>query len=203
MNTITIDGRYVPLYGEHDPIALPDLNGDLWRESAVESYEAGTFAVHVYTLDSLSRLFIDSDQGVPDCATVSDYGITEHLSNWSWNDFDFPHIAEWYSAWGLDGLAHLVAAPADYDGPCAVWRDPSYYAGTINAPGARLDRETDRDGSPINEVLTFPTRTKAEAYVAAYYGEPSEYAGIRACNVLSHGQAGADTLTIVKWPEGR
>lgn len=48
------------------------------------------------------------------------------------------------------------------------------------------------------DVLVFDSVDEARKYVGAYYHEPSGYDGVPACNVLVHGQAAADTLTIVE-----
>lgn len=99
--------------------------------------------------------------------------------------------AEWLAAWGFDE-APAVADPGA-EGPFAIWVQPNWYAGA-GAPEPHYERDE------WGEVLLFETYEEAEAYVRAYYEEPSEYEGIPACRVLAHGQAGADTLSIVKAP---
>lgn len=180
---------------------MPDLDGDLWRESANESYSNGVLSVHQYNLGDGQRLFIDSDQGYPQGATITDEEIEQYLANWDWSNLGYIHPAELLSEIGLDGLLLLEEAPKDYEGSCAVWREPHYNQGHYNAPTARLDRVEDAQGHATDEVRVFPTHEEAEEYVSGYYSEPSAYDGIPACNVLSYGQASADTLTIVKWDE--
>lgn len=105
-------------------------------------------------------------------------------------------MPEVFAAYGYDPVRAgiLTAAPEDYAGECAIWDVPQYYAGTYNAPQPAFWRSDDPD-----TVQVYPTRAKAQSAVDDYYNAPSGYDGIRACNVLSHGQAGADVLTVVIW----
>jgi len=83
-------------------------------------------------------------------------------------------------------------ADEGYQGPCRVWREPNYHIGTYGAPTPHFATDESRD------IIEFATRAEAEDYVYDYYNAPSQYDGIPACNVLSHGQAGADGLVIVR-----
>lgn len=197
--TLCIDGEPVPLWAETPTAALPDLNHPDWQREADDNYECGCFGVYVYNLDGYF-LYIDTDQGMPQSATIEAGGIGSHLADWDWSDCAGT-LPEWLASWGINAAAEaklIRAAPSD-TGVFAIWREPNYYQGTANAPSASFDRELDEQGHRTDHILLFSSYTEAEAYRSAYHNEPSEYDGIPACNVLSHGQAGADTLTIVKW----
>lgn len=107
---------------------------------------------------------------------------------------------EFLVSFGLD--PHWEEAEEGYEGECKVWHKPNYYPGTCNAPQPGYARfpfgEWGERNENEGEIIVFDTYAAAKEYVDNYYDEPSTYKGIPACNVLSHGQAGPDNLTIVK-----
>lgn len=191
---ITIDGYEVDCDDDVVDAVLAhsiDLESECWDEHADEEASNGTFRVLRWGLQERS-LYIDLDQGVPDSAAVEECTMEQHITQWPWGEMGYASLSEWMAAWECDGLSYEEPAPDDYDGPCYVWHAPNYYQGTFDAPLAGYARDSN------GEVIEFETRAKAQAYVDEYYSAPSQYEGIPACNVLTHGQAGPDELTIVK-----
>ena len=195
MTTIIIDGYKVPCEEDMLQAVLAagiELAGDdaEWARGPDEEASAGSYKSLRWDLGEGRSLYVDYDQGVPDCAAINAVGMAEHLQDWDWAD-DAASLGEWMAQWGYEGLAYEQVAGEDYEGPCRVWREPNYYQGTYDAPQAGYARDDEGD------VLEFDTRAEAQAYCDDYFGAPSEYEGIPACNVLAHGQAGADALTVV------
>ena len=71
---------------------------------------------------------------------------------------------------------------------------PNYLPGTFYAPKPRLMAGEQGPDAP----LTFPTREAALAAIAEIETQPSGYGRIPARNVLAYGQAGPDTLKVVR-----
>ena len=190
---IIADQTYVVEADSHIP-SLPDLSGDDWRDLADDRQSNGLESCYRYALADGLSLYIDVDQGDITAVQVSAEPMLAHMREW-WHAVACGEVeeAEWLVEWGMGGLAVLDVAGEDYNGPCRVWHEPCYYQGTCNAPREHFARE---DGT--DDIRDFATRAEAQSYVDEYYNAPSKYDGIPACNVLSHGQAGADTLTIVK-----
>jgi len=188
---ISVDGREINLtvwVGEM-PAALPDLSGEDWRDSANDSADNDIDSIYRFALADGRWLDVESTQGCPIAAQVleSSESIASHVREW-YHDCD---DAEWLSCWGLDPL--LDEPADDWDGPCRVWCEPQYHAGTCGAPQPGFIREENSEA-----IREFATRAEAQAYIDEYYSAPSAYDGIKACNVLSHGQYAADKLTLVQ-----
>ncbi len=168
-------------------VALPDLSDRDSFLTADESHENGCYGVKQWNLSETVRLYVDTDDGYPVAATVTTDDIDDYVMRW---DHD-GEPAEWLAGWGFDALARLVEAAEGYNGDCRIWCEPCYYHGASGAlkPGFVRDDQ--------GEIMEFGSYAEADQYVQDYYGAPSSYNGILACNVLSHGQAGADDLTIV------
>jgi len=194
--TILVDGDpcQVAFYnGDPTDVMLPDLDDTLWRENATDCYSNGQSDIYRYDLGNDLALSIDVDCGEIMSLEVSTTSIEDLLAQW-----DHPgRLSEWLSEWDLDGLMAEQVVDETYDGECLVWRAPQYYHGTYGAPKPGIDRVEDADGQDTNGLLVFADYAAARAYVDDYYNAPSYYDGIPACNVLSHGQAGPDTLTII------
>ncbi|MHB8996886.1 MAG: hypothetical protein ACYC63_16680 [Armatimonadota bacterium] len=165
------------------------------KAGANECYE-----IYRWALADGRSLFVDLAYGGVESAEVADATIRDIVLGWDHDDY--PETAEWLAAWGFNGLDILPVAEPGYDGPCRVWCEPNYYIGTYGAPDPGFVRiDVDDDGychDNYDNIREFETRAEAQAYVDEYYNAPSGYDGIPACNVLSHGQAGADGLTIVR-----
>ncbi len=169
---------------------LPELGED-WPYEADDHASNDRDDIYIWHLAGDAQLEVTVMEGVPDWAEVGPRrDIADILREWDIPD-DCASLGEWLSRWGLDGLQAETPVEEGYEGPCAVWCEPNYYEGTYGAPTA--GRARDDHGDP----LEFPSYAEAAAYVANYYNEPSPYDGIRACDVLAHGQYAADTLTIV------
>jgi len=194
---IKVDDRVLDLSVYSDPptgIVLPDLSAEDWRDTATESHDNGVVAVYSWKIGE-QWLHIYTDQGYPESAEIDTH---DHLA----------YLAEVCDNLAADAAADraevmadfaipfpesfLTEAAADFAGACRVWLMPNYYHGHTNAPSATFARGEDE------KIITFENRDAAEQYVSNYYSKPSSYDGIPACNVLSHGQAGADTLKIVE-----
>lgn len=191
--TITIGGLDLPVSDAVQADILPDLADDDYRDLADLSAEhAGAqLTTYGYHLDVTRTLWIDEEQGYPTNVSVSaDRTILEHLADYDTGDCDRD---EWLAGWDIGFTPD--AAPDDYDGPCRVWCSPNYYRGTCNAPQPAYVR-TREDSCDAGDIRDFASRAEAQAYIDDYYSGPSDYDGIPQCNVLSHGQAGADTLII-------
>lgn len=175
--------------------ALPDLSKEDWRESADESHDNEVQAVHSWKIGEL-WLHIFTDQGYPESAIIEAGEHVRYLAEVCDNiaaDADADR-AEIMAGFGIDfPNAILKEASEDYDGECRVWHIPNYYPGHNNPPLPSFAREGDGD-----EITTFASYAEAKAYVEFYFNEESAYDGIAQCNVLSHGQAGADSLKIVE-----
>lgn len=185
--TIRIGNRNIDLHERVDN--LPDLACEHWHESATGAWENGSHGVYQWDLGGGQYLYVDTDQGIPQSAGVSQDDIDDHLLSWSYDDQD---AAEWLAAWSLDGLSQLDEVDDTHDGPCRIWCEPCYYSGTYNAPTPGYVRD---DAGAIAE---FDTYADAAEYVDAYYNTSTQYDGVPDCNIMSHGQAGPDSLTIVK-----
>lgn len=177
-----------------DVCVLHEEEDDEWAEGADESRSNGAQTVYRFALPgagSTVNLYIDTDQGIPTDASIESCDMPDHIEYLhSVCDSDL-ELAEWMQSWGYDGLDYATPALPDDPGECAIWRERHYYAGTINAPMSGYDRDDD------GELIIYADYAAAKEAVDAYYGEPSGYNGIARCNVLSHGQAAADTLTII------
>lgn len=180
-------------------IDLDDYVDDAWA-NATESADNGYESAHRIQLPDGHNIYIDvTNAGIENVvlggtALVADTTLEEYVATWDLPTGTDMHRATFMAAWGYDGLGYLQAAPADYDGPCWIWRQPNYYEGTINAPQPGLLTDDDPYGTPRE----FSTRADAQAWVDQYHNAPSAYDGIKQCHVLSHGQAGPDVLTIVQ-----
>jgi len=204
--TININGIEHPIYNNtgSTEIALPDLaEDDCWREHATEFVDNDIDSCYRYDLGNGNSLYIDCEQGAPSCLSIDTDSMIEHLRDWWSNTNDgMVEFAEWLAGWGLDGLAVLTKANEGDEGPFRVWHEP-HYPGTCNAPQPGFAHKYSTDDEVVNPdqdegIWEFATYEQAAAYVHEYYNEPSTYDGIPQCNVLSHGQAGADRLTIVR-----
>jgi len=192
-NIIIADQTYVVEADGYIP-SLPDLSGDDWRDQADEALDNGIETCYRYALTDGLNLYIDVEQGDIVGVQVSAEPMLAHMREW-WHAMACGDAeeAEWLAVLGFSGLDVLETADEDYNGPCRVWHEPCYYQGTCNAPPDHFARVEGTD-----DIREFVTREAAQSYVDEYYNAPSKYDGIPACNVLSHGQAGADKLTIVK-----
>lgn len=188
-HTITIRGEAHELnvWVGSTPETLPDLSGEEYMDSADDAWANAHWDVYRWTLTDGRYLYVFATQGEIESVTICDDDIEAYLTTCEWYDHA-ECVEEWVASWGVKPT--LDEAPADWDGPCRVWHQPHYYAGHANPPVAGYARDDDA-------IREFADRAAAEAYVEEYYTAPSCYDGIPACNVLSHGQAGADTLTIV------
>lgn len=139
-------------------------------------------------------LYVDTDGGAPQSAPISLASIEAHLRGWDWSEIGYVCAEDFRGSFGID--PGLVPATGEHEGPFVVWCEPNYYDGTFNAPSPSLDKDEEGD------VIVFASYEEAAEYVAAYYNAPSRYEGIPACNVLAHGQAGTDSLTICKYGKG-
>ena len=169
---------------------IADAGAD-WRETADESADNGIDSLYLWRLADRLYLIIYCEQGRPVNANLSDDDLADYVCAYC---ADGCRESEALASWGLDGLAAETEAAEDYDGECAIWCEPHYYEGTCGAPQAGFVRD-----DKSLDIRVFPRVAEAQAYVDEYYSAPSGYDGIRECNVLSHGQFGADTLTIVEW----
>jgi hypothetical protein len=179
-----------------DTIALPNLSGEDWRKTADESHDNGVVAVHSWKIGDL-WLHIYTDQGSPQSASLEAADHLEYLAEQcQYIAVDVNRDrAEIMAGFHIDfPEAFLSEAKPDWKGECRVWHMPNYYSGHNNPPLPHFARE----GDDPKQITTFANYADAKAYVENYFNEESAYDGIAACNVLSHGQAGADSLKIVE-----
>ncbi len=198
--SIEIDGEAFAIEQGYAGQTLPDLSEWYWRDSANHNYTDGMDSIIGFDLKDGETLWIDCIQGSPNSVRISTEGILSLLQDWYSNQaYDDIEYAEFLAGWGIDPLEALALALADesWDGPCRIWCVPCYYPGTFNAPLPAFYRKHDEDGR-TSEIVEFETYADAKAAYDEYYNAPSAYDGIPACNVLSHGQAGSDTLVIVR-----
>lgn len=187
---INVCGTVVKLIGGEllEGRALPDLTAA--GPDPTEQCDAdGLATCSRYDLGDGLSLFVGRGPGWQN-AEVSRETTREHLLAWYWDDLGFEDKDEFLTVMGLEPT--LPEAGADYEGPCRVWHQPCYYQGTYGAPVAQYARDEQ------DAIILFPSYAEAAGYVAEYYSAPSGYEGIPACRVLSHGQAGPDTLTICR-----
>jgi hypothetical protein len=203
---ITINGQAYEIanYTGRVPTSLPAIDWDDWRgEGCTEMADNTVDACYRYDLGDGLSLYIDQAQGDIIAIAISEVTLLEHICDWWGNITDDTYEqAEWLASWGYDGLAVLTKAKLDDEGPFRIWIEPQYYPGTYNAPQAGFAHRWATDSQVVSVdddlgIAEFATYAEAQAYVDAYYSEPSRYDGIPQCNVLSHGQAGPDRLTIV------
>jgi hypothetical protein len=210
MTKIMIDGDVVDV--DDDVVtAILELSLDIAEDLDAADPEpdeqakdsSDQYAIYRWGLADGRSLFVDSAHGGVVSAGVDGGSIADRLLDWDHDDV--PETAEWMAAWGYSGLAYLEEAKEGYDAPCRVWCEPNYYPGTYGAPDPHFirtyanRRDDDVQFVPYDEdIREFVTYAEAEAYVDEYYDAPSGYDGIATCCVLSHGQAGPNSLTIVK-----
>lgn len=189
--TIEIGNKTLEVYGATPEMILPEIDDDMILDNADEIASNGIDDFAIYYLDDdTHQLEIYLDQGYPTNAEINIRRTMRDVVLDCCYDIDRP---EWLAAWELDP----ELTEADENSTASnfrIWDAPNYYEGTNNAPQAGWwkDEET-------NEPMDFETYAEAKKIVDEYYNADSNYDGIPQCNVLSHGQAGADTLTIVEW----
>lgn len=181
---ITIDGQTYDLHAWADG-PLPDLSGSNWRDLATDEWSGGGESIYRYTIADGIYLYVYDGPYGP-CASIDTADIDSYVADLD-HDCD---LDEWLAAWDLEPA--FMPAADDYVGQCRIWCQPHYYQGTTNAPRPCYLREEHRP----DDIRIFADRAAAQAYIDEYYGAPSAYDGVRACNVLGHGQYAADTLTI-------
>ena len=164
---------------------------DNWYGTADECADNGMDSLYLWRVADRCNLVIWCEQGHPVDASLGKKDLPQYVRTYLASDG--LRESEALASYGFDGLAAETIAAEDYEGECAIWCEPTYYPGTCNAPQAGFVRESE------DKVCVFATRAEAKAYVDKYYTAPSAYNGILECNVLEHGQAGADALTIVEW----
>ena len=189
--TIEIGNKTLEVYGATPEMILPEIEDDMILDNADETASNGIDDFAVYYLDDdTHQLEIYFEQGYASYATIEiRRPIVDVILDCEY-DIDRP---EWLSAWGQDpDLTETDENSTALN--FRIWDTPNYYQSNINSPqpGWWRDEET-------NEPMEFDSYAGAKEVVDEYYGAPSAYDGIPQCNVLSHGQAGADTLTIVEW----
>jgi hypothetical protein len=175
-------------------LSLPNLAADDWRESAAESHDNGVLALYSWKIGELWWLHIYTDQGYPESAEIGSQNHMDFLAEICDNiagDVEQDR-AEIMADFGIAFPTFLTEAAANFAGKCRVWHMPNYHRGHCNPPSPSFACGED------DSIITFENRAAAEQYVSDYYTEPSCYDGIAECNVLAHGQAGADTLKIVE-----
>jgi len=204
--TITINGEEYEIanYTDATP-ALPDIDWAEWcGEGCTEVADNGIDACYRYDLGNGLSLYIDREQGAITAISISRDTMIEHMQEWWSNITDgSDEQAEWLAAWGLNALSTLVIAKPGDEGPFRVWCEPQYFPGTCNAPLPRYAHKWATDAECVTPdddlgIAEFDTYEQAQAYIDEYYSAPSRYDGIPACNVMSHGQAGPDRLSIVR-----
>ena len=198
--SIMIDGHKALIYG-HEGEALPDLNHRGWRYEADKCEASYNSAWYAYHLDDGKQLEISVAEGYPEDAGIEPIrsGL-EALKQWWWDQTPPCDLEEWLVEWGYTDpvTAGIVKkATPDYDGVCRIWREPQYQSSCYDPPLAGYVRHEDPSGEKTDEIWE-GTYAEAEAYVNDYYDAPSGYDGIKACNVLAHGQISADRLMIIK-----
>lgn len=181
---MVIDGQERQVIGDN-PTA-PDLSGDDWREQCEMIGSDGSDSYY-----TVGNLIIYTYEGEITTVEVLPPGVSP--DDWIVANFcGDAEIAEYMAGLGFDGLNQLNEATPEYDGPCRIWCTSHYYPGTVNVPRSEFMR--DEDG----EIAEYEDYAAAQAVVDEYYNAPSAYDGIPQCNVMSHGQYAADTLTIVE-----
>lgn len=97
-----------------------------------------------------------------------------------------------------DGLSRLALASDGYEGTCRIWRETHYYAGQCNAPGDGYYRRSEDDpGEGRVDDVWEGSYAEAKQILDAHYNGSTCYEGIAPSQILSHGQAAGDTMTIV------
>lgn len=186
------DPSEAALYGRIQQILDGSLrqNGEDWRDLADENADNDIDSCYRYDMGGGKHLYIYCVQGYPELAEIDEGDMRNYLMQ-RWQDTtEGEDPDEWLAAWGYSPNDRQIA-PRDYDGPCRVWHEPQYYQGSYNAPVPHYARDD------MGGIIDFPTRADAQAYIDDYRSAPSGYDGIPACNIMAHGQAGADVLTII------
>jgi len=187
---INIGGSKLRLYGNGPAHNLSQLNTRDWRDLCDCVADDNMVSYFLFRATAKTACIIYCYQGTPlSIDWLADGETPEQYIADSYNGDG--ELAEYLSGLGFNGKHVLDVVVASHDGPCRVWCEPQYLHGTYNAPVDGFARD---DGDAIIE---FASGKDAQAYIDDYYNEPSAYDGVRECNVLCHGQAGADILTIV------
>jgi len=162
---------------------------DLWMTPDAVVYDNESESAYRIGIGNDEAIWIDCDQGSVVNVEIGPFDAISHMREYDTGDLD---LAEYLSAGGLDGLSTLVEAAEDHAGPCRIWVSYNYYNGTCGAPTDGYLRDDD------GEIVEYETGAEAWKAKADRDDAPSEYDGILARNVLSHGQAGSDTWTVVQ-----
>lgn len=173
----------------------PDVAAKVSRECGYGADDRAEYLeqdhCYEYRVDDKRSVYVYVGPGSIYDVEIAQPGLENYIHE-TMDLYDGEDNAQHMQHWGYDGLDYLDKAEPGFDGPCRVWRKPNYYQGTCGAP----QPDYARDEQYI--IREFDGYAAAAAYVNEYYSAPSGYDGIPECNVLAHGQAGADTLTIVE-----
>jgi|LSQX01.1.fsa_nt_gb hypothetical protein len=148
--------------------------------------DGGSYSVQALPVEGGITIWIDAADGIITRVEASRGSLRDHLLDWDLSDLGVP-TATWLASWGID-VDGPPEVGGDYDGECAIWVRPHYYAGLRNVP--RPDYLRNDDG----ERIVLGSRTEALAYLSIVDAvEGGHY-------YLSHGEYAPPAYKIVAAP---
>ena len=138
--------------------------------------DGGSYSVQAVPVELGITIWIDAADGIITRIEASRGSLRDHLLDWDLSDLGVP-MATWLASWGID-VDGPPEVDDDYDGECAIWVRPHYYAGVRNVPRPDYLRRDD------GEYRVFGSRLEALAYLGIldtiedgrYYLSHGEYA---------------------------
>jgi hypothetical protein len=119
--------------------------------------DGGNYSVQAVPVEFGITIWIDAADGIITRVEASRGSLRDHLLDWDLSDMGVP-TATWLASWGIDEDGPPEVG-GDYDGECAIWVRPHYYAGIRNVP--RPDYLRNDDG----EYRVFGSPTEAAVYL--------------------------------------
>ena len=148
--------------------------------------DGGCYSVQSVPVDGGITIWIDAADGIITSIAASRGSLRDHLLDWDLSDMGVP-TATWLASWGIDEDGP-PEVDEDYDGECAIWVRPHYYAGIRSAP--RPDYLQGDDG----KYRVFGSRTEAAVYLCIVDAVEG------GCYHLSHGEYAPPEYRIVAAP---
>lgn len=162
-----------------------DYRADMLGDSDTPSITDSDTTVYELKLDSCIA-YVARGTGIRQI-TLTDAPVSwsDLLADWDTSGYG-GSLEQLLADFGIDATSALDEADEDHDGPCKVWVERNFYAGTLGdtRDGYYVDPE-----SGDNEPVVFDSFEAAQEWVTEREGETY---------YLGHGEAGRPAYTICK-----